>query len=105
MAAGATFAQMNNATKNAAERMSWEGARNLFIEDRYFGTAPGIAQPPKKNSLFCKPVLPTVPVTTNTADVRILVLSLAGIGDSLFATPLIHELREGFAGAKSDFGD
>jgi heptosyltransferase III len=34
--------------------------------------------------------------------VKILVISLAGIGDTLFATPLIHELRENFPGATID---
>src|ERR1039457_3739166 len=33
---------------------------------------------------------------------NILVLSLAGIGDTLFATPLIHELRANFPTASSD---
>lgn len=33
---------------------------------------------------------------------KILVISLAGIGDTLFATPLIHELRENFPGAVID---
>jgi ADP-heptose:LPS heptosyltransferase len=33
---------------------------------------------------------------------KILVLSLAGIGDTIFATPLIHELRENFPGAAID---
>lgn len=32
----------------------------------------------------------------------ILVISLAGIGDTLFATPLIHELRENFPDARID---
>jgi hypothetical protein len=31
--------------------------------------------------------------------VKILVISLAGIGDTLFATPLIHELRANFPDA------
>jgi len=34
--------------------------------------------------------------------VKILVISLAGIGDTLFATPLIHELRLNFPDAKID---
>jgi ADP-heptose:LPS heptosyltransferase len=34
--------------------------------------------------------------------VKILVISLAGIGDTLFATPLIHELRANFPGATID---
>jgi len=34
--------------------------------------------------------------------VKILVISLAGIGDTLFATPLIHELRANFPGAVID---
>jgi ADP-heptose:LPS heptosyltransferase len=34
--------------------------------------------------------------------VKILVISLAGIGDTLFATPLIHELRVNFPGATID---
>jgi len=33
---------------------------------------------------------------------KILVISLAGIGDTLFATPLIHELRENFPTARID---
>jgi len=33
---------------------------------------------------------------------KILVISLAGIGDTLFATPLIHELRANFPEAKID---
>jgi ADP-heptose:LPS heptosyltransferase len=33
---------------------------------------------------------------------KILVISLAGIGDTLFATPLIHELRENFPDATID---
>ena len=33
---------------------------------------------------------------------KILVISLAGIGDTLFATPLIHELRENFPAATID---
>ncbi len=33
---------------------------------------------------------------------KILVISLAGIGDTLFATPLIHELRANFPGATID---
>ncbi len=33
---------------------------------------------------------------------KILVISLAGIGDTLFATPLLHELRENFPGATID---
>lgn len=33
---------------------------------------------------------------------KLLVISLAGIGDTLFATPLIHELRENFPGAVID---
>jgi heptosyltransferase II len=33
---------------------------------------------------------------------KILVISLAGIGDTLFATPLIHELRENFPDAVID---
>ena len=33
---------------------------------------------------------------------KILVISLAGIGDTLIATPLIHELRENFPGATID---
>jgi heptosyltransferase-2 len=33
---------------------------------------------------------------------KILVISLAGIGDTIFATPLIHELRENFPGATID---
>jgi len=33
---------------------------------------------------------------------KILVISLAGIGDTLFATPLIHELRINFPGAEID---
>lgn len=33
---------------------------------------------------------------------KILVISLAGIGDTLFATPLIHELRLNFPGATID---
>src|SRR5580765_6637466 len=32
----------------------------------------------------------------------ILVISLAGIGDTFFATPLIHELRENFPEARLD---
>src|SRR5215470_1411416 len=32
----------------------------------------------------------------------ILVISLAGIGDTLFATPLIHELRANFPDAQLD---
>jgi len=34
--------------------------------------------------------------------VKILVISLAGIGDTLLATPLIHELRENYPGATID---
>jgi ADP-heptose:LPS heptosyltransferase len=34
--------------------------------------------------------------------VKILVISLAGIGDTLIATPLIHELRENFSDATID---
>jgi heptosyltransferase-3 len=34
--------------------------------------------------------------------VKILVISLAGIGDTLFATPLIHELRVNYPGATID---
>jgi heptosyltransferase-3 len=34
--------------------------------------------------------------------VKILVISLAGIGDTLFATPLLHELRENFPAATID---
>jgi len=34
--------------------------------------------------------------------VKILVISMAGIGDTLFATPLIHELRANFPGATID---
>ncbi|MSU58947.1 MAG: glycosyltransferase family 9 protein [Pedosphaera sp.] len=33
---------------------------------------------------------------------KLLVISLAGIGDTLFATPLIHELRANFPGATID---
>jgi heptosyltransferase II len=33
---------------------------------------------------------------------KILVISFAGIGDTLFVTPLIHELRENFPGATID---
>src|SRR5438128_1848122 len=33
---------------------------------------------------------------------KILVISLAGIGDTLFATPLIHELRANFPDAEID---
>ena len=33
---------------------------------------------------------------------KILVISLAGIGDTLLATPLIHELRRSFPGARID---
>lgn len=33
---------------------------------------------------------------------KILVISFAGIGDTIFATPLIHELRENFPGATID---
>ena len=33
---------------------------------------------------------------------KILVISLAGIGDTLFATPLIHELRANFPEASID---
>src|SRR6266446_1103809 len=33
---------------------------------------------------------------------KILVISLAGIGDTLFATPLIRELRLNFPGAQID---
>ena len=33
---------------------------------------------------------------------KILVISLAGIGDTMFATPLIHELRANFPGATID---
>jgi heptosyltransferase-2 len=33
---------------------------------------------------------------------KILVISFAGIGDTMFATPLIHELHENFPGAKID---
>lgn len=33
---------------------------------------------------------------------KLLVISLAGIGDTLFATPLIHELRENFPAATLD---
>src|ERR1043166_2955445 len=33
---------------------------------------------------------------------NILVISLAGIGDTLFATPLIHELRANFPDARID---
>src|SRR5438876_7947945 len=33
---------------------------------------------------------------------KILVISLAGIGDTLFATPLIHELRANFPDARID---
>src|SRR5881227_398359 len=33
---------------------------------------------------------------------KILVISLAGIGDTLFATPLIHELRANFPDAQID---
>src|SRR5882724_4697850 len=33
---------------------------------------------------------------------KILVISLAGIGDTLFATPLIHELRANFPSAQID---
>ena len=33
---------------------------------------------------------------------KILVISLAGIGDTLFATPLVHELRANFPGARID---
>lgn len=33
---------------------------------------------------------------------KILVISFAGIGDTIFATPLIHELRENFPGAAID---
>ena len=33
---------------------------------------------------------------------KILVISLAGIGDTLIATPLIHELRENFPAATID---
>jgi len=34
--------------------------------------------------------------------VNLLIISLAGIGDTLFATPLIHELRANFADARID---
>jgi ADP-heptose:LPS heptosyltransferase len=34
--------------------------------------------------------------------VKIIVISLAGIGDTLFTTPLIHELRENFPDAQID---
>ena len=33
---------------------------------------------------------------------KILVISLAGIGDTLFATPLLHELRANFPDATID---
>ena len=33
---------------------------------------------------------------------NILVISLAGIGDTIFATPLIHELRANFPAANLD---
>src|SRR6266850_4216572 len=33
---------------------------------------------------------------------RLLIISLAGIGDTLFATPLIHELRSNFPKAQID---
>src|SRR5438132_4161146 len=33
---------------------------------------------------------------------KVLIISLAGIGDTLFATPLIHELRANFAEARID---
>src|SRR6266850_1309784 len=33
---------------------------------------------------------------------RLLIISLAGIGDTLFATPLIHELRANFPDAQID---
>src|SRR5436190_5469420 len=33
---------------------------------------------------------------------KVLVISLAGIGDTLFATPLIHELRANFPAAQID---
>ncbi len=33
---------------------------------------------------------------------NLLVISLAGIGDTVFATPLIHELRANFPGAAID---
>ena len=33
---------------------------------------------------------------------NLLVISLAGIGDTLFATPLIHELRANFPAANID---
>src|SRR6266568_3952594 len=39
---------------------------------------------------------------TNKLTMRILVISLAGIGDTLLATPLIHELRASFPDATID---
>ncbi len=40
--------------------------------------------------------------TTDTSPARILVLSLAGIGDTLMATPVLRELRVRFPGATLD---
>jgi heptosyltransferase-2 len=42
----------------------------------------------------------TLPTTGR--EPRILVISLAGIGDTLFATPLVHELRANFEQARID---
>src|SRR4051795_9407347 len=36
------------------------------------------------------------------SQMKILVISLAGIGDTLFATPLIHELRANFPDSRID---
>src|SRR5215475_13406787 len=41
-------------------------------------------------------------MNTSTRQMKILIISLAGIGDTLFATPLIHELRANFPKAQID---
>src|SRR5262245_8472958 len=50
---------------------------------------------PESGSFVVEP-----PRVSNQA--KFLVISFAGIGDTLFATPLIHELRANFPDAKID---
>lgn len=49
-----------------------------------------------------QPSRPSADVSRDHGDPRILVLSLAGIGDTLIATPFIHELRANFPKATID---
>lgn len=49
-----------------------------------------------------QPLQATAEVSRQAGDPKILVLSLAGIGDTLIATPFIHELRANFPDATID---